>query len=185
MVLLDQRAIWELELPEIQGGGGVQNCPCALTKYWAGHGLYGFGVQVCHSFMELLPLWSHYCLQPSSKGPEWPIPLDRSRKIYAFDPSLRSYPLLSYNLIFYTIAQSSDLYPLPPVQMLTDRSNWQEPGYLIIFSLQVVSFINGLRKFHSFSFPLLQLILITGCFQQWSTCSYLFLTISGTWRCVL
>lgn len=44
----------------------------------------------------------------------WPIPLDRDQKYYAFDPSLRSHTLRSYNLSFYTTAQNGDLPPTPP-----------------------------------------------------------------------
>ena len=46
------------------------------------------------------------------------IPLSRGQKDYAFGPSLRSHILLSYNLILYTITQSSVSVPSPQCQCL-------------------------------------------------------------------
>ena len=70
--------------------------------------------------------------------------MDWDQEDYALDPSLRSHILLSYKLTFYTISHSDDLIlPLPTTgaNFLIDTCNQQEPGYLIMFSLQAVSFL--------------------------------------------
>ena len=132
------------------------------------HGYYAFVVQIMSLFWSSQLFEAIIAFSLPIRGLTWPIPLDRDRKDYAFDPSFRSHTLLFCNLTFYIIAQSGNL-PSPHLtpSANANMNNQQEPGCLIMFSLQAMLFLMTWESF-ILSFAATDSFK-TSCFQQWST----------------